>query len=87
MAGLTAAEGFSSRYSSAVWSNTDQQLLGGDCSPLLQKVCLGVGSPKGYSTMNKITSYMFILLTQWNHMGKGFKLRPSGYDAYDLGWG
>lgn len=57
MAGVTAAEGFSSRYSSAVWSNADQQLLGGDCSPLLQKVCLAVGSPKGYSVMDKITSY------------------------------
>lgn len=40
MAGLTTVEGFSTRYSSAVWSNTDQQLLGSDCSPLLQKVCL-----------------------------------------------
>lgn len=57
MAGLAEAEGFSSRYSFAVWSNTDQQLLGGDCSPLLQKVCLGVGNPEGYSMMNKITSY------------------------------
>lgn len=68
MAGLTAPEGFSSRYSSAVWGNTDQQLLGGDCGPLLQKVCLGVGSPEGYSMMNKITSYKFILPAQGNHM-------------------
>jgi len=40
MAGLTTVEGFSPRYSTAVRSNTDQQLLGGDCSPLLQKVHL-----------------------------------------------
>lgn len=46
MAGLTTIEGFSSRYSSAVRSNTDQQLLGSDCSPLLQKVCLN-GEPRG----------------------------------------
>lgn len=84
MAGLTAAEGFSSRYSSAVWSNTDQQLLGGDCSPLLQKVCLGVGSPKEYSTMDKITSYKFILLAQWSHMSNASKPSPSGYDVCDL---
>lgn len=85
MAGLTAAEGFSSRYSSAVWSNTDQQLLGADCSPLLQKVCLGVGSPKGYPTMDKITSCKFILLAQWSHMSNVSKQRPSGYDVCHLG--
>lgn len=74
MAGLTAAEGFSSRHSSAVRSNTDQQLLGGDCSPLLQKVCLGLGSPKGCLMMDKITSYKFIRLAQWNYMNKVPKL-------------
>ena len=40
MAGLTTVEGFPERDPSAVWGNTDQQLLGSDCSPLLQKVCL-----------------------------------------------
>lgn len=85
MAGLTTVEGFSTRYSSAVWSNTDQQLLGSDCSPLLQKVPLWVGSPKGYSVMNKIASYPFILPAQWNHMSKVSKPGPSGYDVYDRG--
>lgn len=61
MAGLTAVEGFSSRYSSAVRSNPDQQLLGSDCRPLLQKVCLWVGSPEGFSVMSKITLYKVIL--------------------------
>lgn len=38
MASIAAAEGVSQRCTSAVWSDPNQQLLGGDCSTLLQKV-------------------------------------------------